>query len=86
MRFILALLLTPSLALADSFECNANGAVVRLDDGTTYYLGKSCDAAREGGGQGRWWLTASAYAVEIDGQARRLPIEVDCESLPFCSP
>ena len=65
--------------------CNAHGAVVALTDGTVYYLGKSCDAAQKGGGSGKWWLAASFFAVEIDGQARRLPIEVGCD-LPFCSP
>ncbi|MEL6588166.1 MAG: hypothetical protein AAFY65_18375 [Pseudomonadota bacterium] len=81
----LTAMLTCSAALANpGFVCNPNGAVVTLADGTVYYLGRRCDASRKGGGEGRWWLTASAFAVEIDGQARLLPFEVDCPDLPAC--
>lgn len=80
----LALILATSMAQADSFSCNENGAVVTLSDGTIYYLGKECDAVRKGGGTGKWWLTASAFAVETDGQALLLPIEIDCPALPAC--
>ncbi len=76
--------LTTSTAYAgDSFQCNEHGAVVTLVDGTVYYMGKDCDAAQKGGGTGRWWLTASAFVVAIDGQPKRLPLEVDCD-LPAC--
>lgn len=63
--------------------CNSHGAVVTLDDGTVFYLGKDCDAARKGGGSGRWYLAASAFVVEIGGRPMRLPFEVDCD-LPAC--
>lgn len=64
-------------------ECNEHGAVVTLAIGTTFYLGNNCDAAQKGGGTGKWWLAASALVVEIDGQATRLPFEIDCD-LPAC--
>ncbi|MEM9105680.1 MAG: hypothetical protein AAGC96_08485 [Pseudomonadota bacterium] len=68
-----------------NYSCNENGAVVTLSDGAVYYMGKNCDAARRGGGEGKWWLTASAFAIEIDGEAAfLLPFEVDCASLPAC--
>ncbi|MEL6463769.1 MAG: hypothetical protein AAFQ58_02275 [Pseudomonadota bacterium] len=86
MRYILTLIfiLACSIAQAASVTCNENGAVVRLTDGTIYYLGKSCDAASADGRTGTWWLSASAYVVSIDGNARRLPVEPDCPALPAC--
>lgn len=75
---------TSAVSQGNSFVCNENGAVVTLSNGTIYYLGKNCDAARKGGGTGKWWLTASAFAVDTDGQAIRLPIEIDCPALPAC--
>lgn len=66
-----------------SFQCNEHGAVVALADGTVYYLGRNCDAAQQDGGTGRWFLAASAFVVEINGQSKRLPFEVDCD-LPAC--
>lgn len=64
-------------------ECNANGAVFTLDDGTVLYLGKDCDAARKGGGTGNWWNAASFLGVMIGGKAYMVTEEIDC--LPFCS-
>ena len=66
-----------------SVQCNDHGAVVSLEDGTVYYLGKNCDAAQKGGGTGKWWLAASAFVVDIGGHPVRLPFEVDCD-LPAC--
>ncbi len=83
--FSLIVLTAVTAEASASVKCNEHGAVVTLEDGTVYYLGNSCDAARKGGGAGRWWLAASFFAVQIDGQAIRLPFEVDCD-LPFCSP
>ena len=79
----LAICLATTAAAQSGVQCNAHGAVVTLDDGTVYYLGKTCDAAQQGGGTGRWWLAASAFVVEIDGQPQRLPFEVNCD-LPAC--
>lgn len=82
--FTLLAVCAASLAQAQSgVQCNQHGAVVTLSNGTIYYLGKTCDAAQKGGGTGRWYLAASAFVVEINGQAVRLPFEVDCE-LPAC--
>ncbi|MEM6310927.1 MAG: hypothetical protein AAF754_12865 [Pseudomonadota bacterium] len=75
---------TGALAQENAFMCNENGAVVTLSNGNIYYLGKDCDAVRKDGGTGKWWLTASAFAVDTDGQAILLPIEIDCPSLPAC--
>lgn len=86
MRIILAAIVIFSAVAAqaaDRYHCNAHGAVVTLADGTVYYLGKNCDAAQKGGGTGHWWLAASAYVVDIGGQPRQLPIEIDC-NLPAC--
>lgn len=70
--------------------CNPNGAEVRVNDGafrgSTYYLGKSCDAARKSGGTGKWWYAAAAFIVQIDGQGARFSNEIDCPSLPYCRP
>lgn len=71
---------------AASYQCNAHGAVVTADNGQTYYVGRSCDAAKEGGGEGRWWFTASAMAVEINGTVEALiRFDVECD-LPYCTP
>lgn len=86
LRATLALLTVCAASLAQAqsgVQCNQHGAVVTLDNGTVYYLGKTCDAAQKGGGTGRWYLAASAFVVEINGQGFRLPFEVDCE-LPAC--
>lgn len=86
MRFklIAAILLMAGAAQAQSgFTCNRSGAVVTLEDGAVYYLGRSCDAAKKGGGTGRWYLTASFFVVEIAGQPMRLPFEIDCD-MPAC--
>lgn len=63
-------------------KCNKNGAVVTQADGTVLYLGKNCDAAREGGGSGKWWNAASFLGVKIDGNTYMVTEEIDC--LPFC--
>lgn len=86
MRFFLAYSLLMMLAVQPahaSVACNEHGAVVTLDSGDVYYLGKTCDAARPGGASGRWWLSASAYVVAIDGQFIRIPFDIDCD-LPYC--
>ena len=77
-------ILAATSAHAADYTCNDNGAVVTMPDGEVYYLGKDCDAVRKGGGTGKWWLTASAYAVDTDGQAFLLPFEIDCPALPAC--
>ena len=73
-----------------TINCNANGAVVRVNEGpfkgNTYYLGKSCDAARKGGGTGRWWYAAAAFIVDINGQGVRFANDMDCPALPYCLP
>ena len=86
LRYLLpALLCLTTVAHAqEGYQCNANGAVVTLADGTVYYLGKSCDAARKGGGTGQWFLAASFFGLKIDGEFIRLPFEIDCDSLPAC--
>lgn len=66
-----------------SVQCNEHGAIVSLSDGTVYYLGNNCDAAQKDGGTGKWWLAASAFVVDVNGQPIRLPFEVDCD-LPAC--
>lgn len=45
---------------------------VTVESGAVYYLGNSCDAVKPGGGEGRWWLAASAIAVEINGSVEAL--------------
>jgi hypothetical protein len=83
-RLIFCLLLavsTPAVA-SDGVQCNANGAVVTLPDGTVYYLGKSCDAARKGGGTGVWFHAASFLGISIDGEiVEQIHFDVDCPSL-----
>ncbi|MGJ8534892.1 MAG: hypothetical protein ACSHYC_22100 [Alphaproteobacteria bacterium] len=63
-------------------KCNEHGAIVTQTDGTVLYLSKNCDAARKGGGTGKWWNAASFLGVKIDGQAYMVTEEIDC--LPFC--
>ena len=86
MRFLIIALVICSVTTAnaqDMVQCNGHGAIVTLTDGSVYYLGKNCDAALKGGGSGKWWLAASAFVVNIGGQPKRLPLEVDCD-LPAC--
>ncbi len=79
---ICALLAAMAAQASAADRCNAHGAVVTQTDGTVLYLGKNCDAARKGGGTGRWWNAASFLGVNIDGQAYMVTEEIDC--LPFC--
>lgn len=79
---VVALVATAGQASA-AVECNEHGAVFSLDDGTVLYLGKNCDAAREGGGTGTWWNAASFLGARIDGEVYMITEETDC--LPFCS-
>jgi len=85
--FALALAATSSAAMAETVACNANGAVVTREDGTVFYLGKSCDAAIKGGGTGHWFNAASFLAVIIgpnmeNSQAYQIFTEIPC--LEFC--
>ena len=88
-RTILAFGLIALPAAAQQFDqrlhirCNAHGAVVTVPGGPTYYMGRNCDAAQEGGGTGRWYLAASAFFIEIDGEAIRLEQDIGCD-LPAC--
>lgn len=82
---VLALGLATTAIAQGTVQCNEHGAIVTIASGTVYYLGKNCDAAQKGGGTGTWWLTASAFVVDIGGQSTRLPFEVDCD-LPACWP
>lgn len=63
--FFLTLILGASALSAETFECNAHGAVVTQADGTVLYLGNNCDAAIKGGGTGHWLNAASFLAVVI---------------------
>ena len=87
MRLLSVICAICAVTLAQAQEapvrCNEHGAVVSLGDGTVYYLGKSCDAAEEGGGTGTWFLSASALVVDIDDRLRRLEFDIDCD-LPAC--
>ncbi|MEP6065507.1 MAG: hypothetical protein ABJ246_06710 [Paracoccaceae bacterium] len=85
--FCLVLLVAPSASVAEVVACNAHGAVVTRDDGTTFYLGKNCDAAIKGGGQGHWFNSASFLAVIIgedwqNSQGYQVFTEIPC--LDFC--
>lgn len=96
--FILVISAIPVALSADShntpsdlsIQCNANGAVIRVNNGhsrgKTFYLGKSCDAAQKGGGTGKWWYAAAAFIVEINGSGTRFANEIDCPALPYCRP
>ncbi|MEL7013794.1 MAG: hypothetical protein AAFO72_11000 [Pseudomonadota bacterium] len=68
-----------------AISCNPHGAIVTTADGSTYYLGKSCDASQPGVGEGRWWFAASAFIIEINGQAVRFANELSCD-VPYCRP
>lgn len=68
-----------------SISCNQNGAIVEVSNGSTYYLGNSCDASQPGVGEGRWWYAASAFIVEINGQSVRFSNELTCE-ITYCRP
>ena len=85
--FVLAMLATSSNAMAETVACNPNGAVVTREDGTVFYLGKSCDAAIKGGGTGHWFNAASFLAVIIgpdreNSQGYQIFAEIPC--LAFC--
>ena len=69
-----------------SFACNANGAVITTPENRTYYLGKSCDAASPGLGEGTWWYAASGFIIDVGGQSVRFNSEIPCETLPYCKP
>ena len=66
-------------------SCNANGAVINVTDGPTFYLGNSCDAAMKNGGTGKWWYSAAAFLIEIDGKTWRYANNPNCPTLPSCS-
>ena len=91
--FAVAGLLAATSASADlhntpadiKITCNQHGAIVDAQDGSTYYLGKQCDAARKGGGTGKWWFAAAAFLIEIDGQTMRFANELSCD-VPYCRP
>ncbi len=67
-----------------SIACNKNGAVISLQDRSKVYLGNQCDAHRPGVGHGGWWLSASAFLVEIDGQTTSYANDFSCQALPYC--
>ncbi|WP_025030974.1 DUF6636 domain-containing protein [Nitratireductor aquibiodomus] len=67
-----------------SVACNDNGAVVSLPDRSKVYLGNQCDAYKPGVGNGGWWLAASAFIVEIDGQSTRYANDLSCDTLSYC--
>lgn len=78
---LLCLMATQALA---NVQCNENGAVVTVESGEVYYLGNSCDAAKKSGGVGKWWLSASWIAVEINGTVEAtIEFDVECD-LPTC--
>ena len=66
-----------------AIDCNEHGAVLNLENGGKIYLGKKCDAYQPEVGSGRWWFAASAFLVEINGQATRYANELDCD-VPYC--
>ncbi len=89
----IAVVLAATTASADTHNtpanieiaCNQHGAIVKKSDGTTYYLGKQCDAARKDGGVGKWWYAGSAFIIEINGQSERFANELVCD-VPYCKP
>lgn len=85
-KFLLACILLAAVpAQADeTISCNPHGAMVTLANGTILYLGKTCDAAEEGGGTGAWWNAASFLAVEIDGKMYAVAKGSGIDCLPFC--
>ena len=86
-KFILmcALLAATIAQAGEVVKCNEHGAVVTLTDGTVLYLGKNYDAARKGGGAGKWWNAASFLGVEIDGKSYMVAEGSGIDCLPFCS-
>lgn len=83
------LIFVASASFAETYECNAHGAVVTQEDGTVFYLGKNCDAAIKGGGTGHWVNAASFRAVVIgedwqNSQSYQVFSEIPC--LGFCQP
>lgn len=66
-------------------RCNQHGAVVTLEDGTVLYLGNNCDAARKGGGSGRWWNAASFIGVQIGDRAYMVAEGSGIDCLPYCA-
>ncbi|MGI3167987.1 hypothetical protein ACRARG_02460 [Pseudooceanicola sp. C21-150M6] len=52
------------------FECNENGAALTDRDGTTMYLGRSCDAFVPGHGRGLWHLSNAGFLVEAGSYQR----------------
>ncbi len=93
MRFILTvfvLLATPAMATEHNtpveydLECNAHGAKLTFSQGLVVYLGKSCDAAIPGQGEGRWWYAASAFLFEVGPTYIRIPGDLNCPAMPVC--
>ncbi|NRB02388.1 MAG: hypothetical protein HRU30_03905 [Rhodobacteraceae bacterium] len=89
MRFFWSFLLVLSVssAAAETYQCNAHGAVVTKPDGTVLYLGKSCDAAVQSGGTGFWFNAASFLAVFIGpdlGTAKAYQVQSEIPCLEFC--
>jgi len=66
-------------------SCNANGAVIDVTGGPTFYLGNSCDAAMKNGGTGKWWYAAAAFLIEIDGKTWRFANNPNCPTLSYCN-
>ena len=66
--------------------CNDHGAKVTFTDGSVVYLGKTCDAAIPGEGEGRWWYAASAFVFGVGSVSMRVSTELDCPVLPYCRP
>lgn len=91
--FLAALLCLASPAIATEHNtparidvaCNAHGAKVTFTDGLVVYLGKSCDAAIPGQGEGKWWYAASAFLFEVGNVSLRVPAELNCPVLPYCT-
>ena len=88
---VLVFLATPAVATEHNtpveydLECNAHGAKLTFPEGTTVYLGKSCDAAIPGQGEGRWWYAASAFLFEVGSIYRRIPGDLNCPAMPYCT-
>lgn len=78
-------------------RCNANGYVIRLNPlgiaaiedaigrsargGGRVYLGRSCDAASDSFGAGKWCLAAGGFLVDLEGVTLDFP-----EQRPACRP
>lgn len=65
-------------------SCNKNGMVVDVSDGRTYYLGKNCDAARKGGGTGKWFSAPLGVVINLGNEAPRFEAYEWCPALPEC--